>query len=98
MNGFIRVASYSRVSSQRQADEHTIDSQLCDIRARATRDQIKIDPTFEYIDGGYSGTELYWPALERLRDHVAVSMIDRFMEKSDWPCENQVRERNGMIL
>jgi len=77
MNGFIRAASYSRVSSQRQADEHTIDSQLCDIRARATRDKIKIDPTFEYIDDGYSGTELYRPALERLRDHVAVAMIDR---------------------
>ena len=77
MNGFIRAASYSRVSSQRQADEHTIDSQLCDIRKRSIRDEIKIDPAFEYIDDGYSGTELYRPALERLRDHIAAGLIDR---------------------
>ena len=33
MNGFIRAASYLRVSSQRQADEKTIDSQQADVRA-----------------------------------------------------------------
>jgi hypothetical protein len=37
MNGFIRAASYSRVSSQRQADEKTIESQLFDIRAPGLR-------------------------------------------------------------
>jgi site-specific DNA recombinase len=77
MNGFIRAASYSRVSSQRQADEKTIESQLFDIRARTARDQIKIDSSFEYNDDGYSGAELQRPALERLRDHIAASMIDR---------------------
>lgn len=77
MNGFIRTASYSRVSSQRQADERTIDSQLADIRDRASRDKNLIDPEFEYIDDGYSGSEMVRPALERLRDHIAGSMIDR---------------------
>lgn len=77
MNGFIRSASYLRVSSQHQADEHTIDSQCADVRARATRDLCPIDPAFEYIDDGYSGSQLLRPAMERLRDHVAASMIDR---------------------
>jgi site-specific DNA recombinase len=77
MNGFIRTASYLRVSSQRQADEKTIDSQQADVRARAARDGVSMDSAFEYIDDGYSGSELLRPALERLRDHVAASMIDR---------------------
>ena len=77
MNGFIRSASYLRVSSQRQADEKTIDSQQADVRDRATRDDLTIDSAFEYIDDGYSGSELLRPSLERLRDHIAASMIDR---------------------
>jgi site-specific DNA recombinase len=77
MNGFIRSASYLRVSSQRQVDEKTIDSQQIDVRARGARDGVSIDSAFEYIDDGYSGSELLRPALERLRDHVAASMIDR---------------------
>ena len=77
MNGFIRSASYLRVSSQRQADEKTIDSQRTEVRACAARDDFPIDPNFEYVDDGYSGSELLRPGLERLRDHVAASMIDR---------------------
>lgn len=77
MNGFIRSASYLRVSSQRQADEETIASQRVDVHARAARDDASIDSCFEYVDDGFSGSELLRPALERLRDHIAASMIDR---------------------
>ena len=77
MNGFIRCAAYSRVSSQRQADEMTIDSQITAIRQRAERSGDSIDALFEYKDDGYSGSELLRPALERLRDHVYGSMIER---------------------
>lgn len=77
MNGFIRSASYLRVSSQHQADDKTIDSQKCDVCTRAVRDQAPIDAAYQYIDDGYSGSQLARPALERLRDHVAASMIDR---------------------
>ena len=83
MNGFIRPASYLRVSSQRQADEKTIDSQQVDVCARATRDGVSIDSAFEYIDDGYSGAELLRPALERLRDHVAAAMRDPFQHRPD---------------
>jgi len=77
MNGFIRTASYSRVSSQRQADEKTIDSQLVDLRQRIERDGFTIDSSFEYRDEGFTGSVMLRPALERLRDHVVASMIDR---------------------
>ena len=79
MNGFIRAASYSRVSSQRQADEKTIDSQLVDLRQRIERDGLTIDSSFEYRDEGFTGSVMLRPALERLRDHVVASMIDRLL-------------------
>ena len=77
MNGIIRAASYARVSSSRQAEEMTIESQSADLQTRVTRDQLVIDDVFRYVDDGYSGSELMRPALERLRDHIAASMIDR---------------------
>jgi site-specific DNA recombinase len=77
MNGFIRVAFYTRVSSQKQANELTIQSQRHDIVARIAQDQFHIDSGFEFEDDGYCGTELLRPALEKLRDAIACSMIDR---------------------
>jgi len=71
------VALYARVSSQRQADENTIDSQLVALRRRVADDDLQIQPGMEFCDNGYSGAELFRPALERLRDRVATSTIDR---------------------
>jgi len=77
MNGIIRPASYSRVSSTKQAEEKTIESQNAELRIRVKEDQVSLDSAFEYVDDGYSGSELLRPALERLRDHVAAGLIDR---------------------
>lgn len=77
MNKPIRSAFYARVSSQKQADEETIASQLNEIHKRVKRDTLQVDSKFQFCDDGYSGTELLRPALETLRDHVACSMIDR---------------------
>lgn len=71
------VALYARVSSQKQADENTIDSQLAALRKRIVNDKFQIVPELEFCDNGCSGSELYRPALERLRDRVAMSSIDR---------------------
>ena len=77
MSQFLRVAFYARVSSQRQADEKTIQSQREDLVSRIERDQVRMEPGFEYCDDGYTGTVLLRPALEKLRDHIASSMIDQ---------------------
>ena len=77
MNGFQRVAAYLRVSSQKQADERTILSQRQDIIMRIGSDQLHLDEAFEFADDGYTGSDLVRPALEKLRDRVAASLIDR---------------------
>ncbi|MBL8815615.1 MAG: recombinase family protein, partial [Planctomyces sp.] len=74
MTEFRRAAFYARVSSQRQADEMTIQSQRSELIRRIERDQRRIDDGIEYCDDGYSGSALFRPALEKLRDHIAASM------------------------
>ena len=77
MKGFIRAAYYARVSTQKQAEETTIQSQRQELIARIEHDQLRLDPAFEFCDDGYSGSELLRPALEDLRDKIAGSLIDR---------------------
>ncbi len=76
MSGFRRAAYYARVSSQRQADEMTIQSQRSELISRIERDGKHLDTGFEYCDDGYTGSQLLRPALEKLRDHIAASMVD----------------------
>ena len=76
-------AIYARVSSQRQEDEQTVQSQLAELR-----DVIKhageVDWQ-EFVDEGYSRDDLARPQLDRLRDlsetgdigHVYVQSPDR---------------------
>ena len=71
------VALYARVSSQKQAEANTIESQLAALRKRILNDQERVLPEMEFCDNGYSGSELARPALERLRDRLAMSSIDR---------------------
>lgn len=73
----IRAAIYARVSSERQAEAETIDSQLAALRARLRQDDIPLEDDLCFIDDGYSGTSLVRPALERLRDAAAAGGFDR---------------------
>ena len=73
----LRVGLYARVSSQRQAEEKTIESQLQAIKDCIVADGLVIDPRFEFYDDGYSGSELVRPALERLRDIASAGGMDR---------------------
>ena len=77
MTGIVRVALYARVSSQKQADSNTINSQTQAILERIRCDGLRVDKDGMFCDDGYSGSELLRPALEALRDRVAASMIDR---------------------
>ncbi len=72
----IRAAIYARVSSDQQAERHTIDSQVEALLARATADGHEIQAELRFLDDGQSGASLIRPALERLRDLAAMAAID----------------------
>src|SRR5689334_18850186 len=73
----LRVALYARVSSQQQADAHTIASQLEALKARIRSDGFCLEEELCFVDEGYSGSTLFRPALERLRDQAAAGSFDR---------------------
>jgi site-specific DNA recombinase len=72
-----RVALYARVSTDRQAQEATIDSQVSAIRAAITAAGDRLETELLFCDDGVSGASLVRPALERLRDQAAAGAIDR---------------------
>src|SRR5215207_6251740 len=71
-----RAAIYARVSSDQQAERQTIGSQVSDLLARAAAEGRDIGEEFRFLDDGQSGASLVRPALERLRDLVAMSAIE----------------------
>jgi site-specific DNA recombinase len=71
-----RAAIYARVSSDQQAERHTIDSQLSELKARVSRDGHPVHDDMLFVDNGHSGASLTRPALERLRDLVALAGVD----------------------
>ena len=73
----IQAAIYARVSSEQQADTHTIDSQLAALTERVTADGLRLLPECQFVDEGYSGATLVRPGLERLRDAIAAGEVDR---------------------
>src|SRR3712207_6329080 len=72
----VRAAIYARVSSDQQAERQTIDSQLGELKARASQDGRAVGEGMLFVDNGQSGASLVRPALERLRDMAALSAID----------------------
>ncbi len=69
-----QIAIYARVSSQKQRDEKTIDSQLAELREICKRDGVKIIK--EYVDDGWSGATLARPALDELRDDAMGKLFE----------------------
>jgi site-specific DNA recombinase len=72
----LRAAIYARVSSDQQAERQTIDSQLGELKALASQDGHRVKDGMLFVDNGHSGATLVRPALERLRDMVALSAVD----------------------
>jgi site-specific DNA recombinase len=70
------VALYARVSSEQQAQQATVESQIAALKQRAEADGHLVLPHDIYVDDGFSGATLVRPALERLRDRVAESGLD----------------------
>src|SRR6266851_4608948 len=73
----VLAALYARVSSDQQAEAHTIGSQIAALRARVAEDGLVVPAEREFLDDGFSGATLMRPGLERLRDLAAEGVIDR---------------------
>src|SRR6266849_3502689 len=73
----IQAVMYARVSSEQQAEAHTIASQVAALRERVAVDGLSVSEAMQFLDEGYSGATLVRPALERLRDVVAAGSVDR---------------------
>jgi site-specific DNA recombinase len=73
----VRAAIYARVSSDQQAQEHTIHSQVAALRERVADDGLTLDEEMCFLDDGVSGSTLMRPALERLRDIAYVGGFQR---------------------
>ena len=71
------VALYARVSSEKQAQENTILSQVEVLETKIKVDGYQLIDEFKFIDNGYSGSNLIRPALEKLRDTISVGAIDK---------------------
>jgi resolvase-like protein len=70
----VKAALYARVSTERQREEATIESQLFELKrqiAAAGHTLVK-----EYIDDGYSGAYLDRPALEEMRKALKSDTFD----------------------
>lgn len=70
----MNIAIYARVSSETQAKEGTIQSQLEALREYAKAESHQI--IAECIDDGYSGAELNRPGLDTLRDIVSEGLVE----------------------
>lgn len=76
-NETARAGLYARVSSEQQAKENTVGSQVEALRQRITEDGLTCEQELCFIDDGYSGGMLVRPALEQLRDLAAAGGLDR---------------------
>ena len=70
------AAIYARVSSKRQEQEGTIESQVASLLAYAEANGYAVPPEHRYLDEGVSGAALIRPALERLRDAVYIRAFE----------------------
>ena len=90
----MNIAIYARVSSETQAKDGTIDSQI-----EALREYAKIhDLTIirEFLDDGYSGTNLDRPGLDQLRDFTQEGLIEGILILS--PDRLSRKQTNQIIL
>ena len=73
----LQAAIYARVSSDAQAEEQTIDSQIAALREQVVKDNVSLRDEHCFLDDGISGSTLNRPALERLRDAAYVGGFQR---------------------
>jgi site-specific DNA recombinase len=72
-----QIALYARVSTRRQEQEATIESQIDRILTYAQEQGETISEALRFIDQAKSGDTLFRPHLDRLRDAAAAGRIER---------------------
>ena len=77
MEDVLSVGLYARVSSQRQADGLTIQSQVAALKQRIVDDGAALREELCFLDEGYSGSTIVRPGLEKLRDVAWAGGLDR---------------------
>ena len=90
----MNIAIYARVSSETQAKEGTIDSQVEALRDYAKTHDLTI--IREFLDDGYSGTNLDRPGLDQLRDFTQEGLIEGILILS--PDRLSRKQANQIIL
>ena len=88
----VRAGIYARVSSDQQAEQQTIQSQISALRERVEADGHSLPEQLCFLDDGVSGATLTRPALEKLRDtayagglqKLYVHSPDRLARKYAW--------------
>ena len=70
----MNIAIYARVSSESQAKDGTIDSQIEVLQEYASNRNLSI--IYECIDNGFSGADLNRPGLDQLRDLAQEGLIE----------------------
>jgi site-specific DNA recombinase len=79
ISGKIRVAIYARVSSTKQSDEGTIESQVSVLVEYANKQGFEIPEGWVFQDNGISGSIIQRPALDSLRDLIASGCPDKVL-------------------
>jgi site-specific DNA recombinase len=70
------AAIYTRVSSDRQKEDHTIESQVVTLKEHASQRELIVPEEWVFKDEGCSGAVLVRPGLERLRDLASEGQIE----------------------
>ena len=76
----MKAVLYARVSSDRQEQEDTVQSQLGELRAAL--EDAGVSDWQEFIDEGYARDNLGRPALDRLRDLAAQRDVSKVYVQS----------------
>src|SRR5438128_10364087 len=73
------IAIYARVSSEKQVQDGTIESQIAAVLEFAKVNCQPIDQDLIFIDNGVSGATFARPALDAMRDKANAGEIDKII-------------------